>query len=173
MPKVQFEARKKWNKGMYCPSGHENGFMTVEEVKAQNDAENSLPKVKEQLQECRRELTETKGMLVTLRHRAEQAEALVGIKAPEIDAPMVEQQPSAEICAGSHDAAKPLASKLVIREQDGRLMCPLCWNDFAHIGWVRRHIRQTHPSKSEVATLLSDPANYTIAPLETKKTSTG
>jgi hypothetical protein len=129
-PVVFFNSKRKFSKPIHCPNGHKNQFKSDEDLKADGDAAEALLKANEALRLCRQELTQQKEEMVSLRHRAEMAEAKAGTKPPEASI--------------SPPASEAPDGRPVIRQKHGRMCCPHCDATYKTMYPFRKHLRFEH-----------------------------
>ncbi len=170
-PTVQWNNRRNGGKPIYCPNGHENFFIEEKSFKEWEDQKQALADIREELQRSRAELTDTKGMLVTLRHRAEQAEAKVDAAPPDgwhrcnkcsvqfygpkcscgLDGEKVANvpQPQADETADGKSTVK------IFLNEYKKPLCPICKESFKSVGFIRRHLLVKHDAADPYKAILN------------------
>ena len=105
---------------VHCPNGHENFYMSDKEVTELREAKSRVVSIKADLQQARAEITELKGQMVDLRHRAEVAEARA-VREPATARGSEPPTPP----AGTLDEI-PDDTVVIHQNGNGRYVCPRC-----------------------------------------------
>lgn len=117
------EARFNDDESVYCPSGHEQSYESLEQTKEKEDAEAASPRVKEEVARLRAELAQAI-------HSLDQAEA--------------RNQDRDNFSADPPTVTTPDNTKLIQIDERNRLVCPVCSKSYKYHGSFVSHFRSEH-----------------------------